>query len=148
MPALTRLAALALLCLAPLSVAALEYRNTSRAAILYDAAASTAGRLAIAGEGVPLEVIVTQGDWVKVRDPGGRLAWIEQAALNGARRVMIQAPASLVRQQPRADAAVVFRATRGVLLELGKEDGPPSWVPVRHPSGLAGWVPLAEVWGR
>lgn len=143
-----RLAAAGLLCALALPAAALEYRNTSRAALLYDAPSTAATRVAIAGDGLPLEVVVTTDGWVKVRDPGGRLAWIEQAALSGARRVMVQADVSLVRKQPRADAELVFRATRGVLLELGSETGAPGWVPVRHGKGLVGWVPLGEVWGQ
>ncbi len=143
-----RLAAVGLLCALALPAAALEYRNTVRASILYDAPSTAATRVAIAGDGLPLEVVVVAPGWVKVRDPGGRLAWIEQAALDGARRVMVQADVGLVRRQPRADAEVVFRAARGVLLELGSEAGTPGWVPVRHGNGLAGWLPLGEVWGR
>lgn len=142
------LAACLLLALAA-PAAALEYRNAARAAILYDAPSTTAGRVAIAGAGLPLEVVVDSGAWVRVRDHGGRLAWIEQAALGGPRSVMIQSDAAHVRQQPRADADLAFRAVRGVLLEVrGSEAGPPGWLGVRHASGLAGWVAVHEVWGR
>lgn len=129
--------------------AALEYRNAARAAILYDAPSTTASRLAIAGAGLPLEVVVDTGAWVRVRDPSGRLAWIEQAALGGPRSVMVKSDASAVRQQPRSDAEVAFRAARGVLLELrGGESAPPGWLAVRHASGLAGWLPVNEAWGQ
>jgi SH3-like domain-containing protein len=129
--------------------AALEYRNTGRAAILYDAPATTAGRLAVAGAGLPLEVVVDTGAWVRVRDHGGRLAWIEQAALGGPRSVMVKSDSSPIRQQPRSDAEVAFRATRGVLLELRSgETAPPGWLAVRHASGLAGWLPVSEAWGQ
>lgn len=129
--------------------AALEYRNTSRVAILFDAPSSSASRVAIAGAGLPLEVVVDAGAWVRVRDHGGRLAWIEQAALGGPRSVMVKSDASSVRQQPRSDAEVAFRATRGVLLELrGGEPAPPGWLAVRHAGGLVGWLPVNEVWGQ
>jgi len=62
---------------------ALEYRSTGRAAILYDAPSTAAGKLAVAGSGLPLEVVVDTDTWVKVRDYPGRLAWIEKAALDG-----------------------------------------------------------------
>lgn len=128
--------------------AALEYRNTGRTAILYDAPSTASTKLTIAGSGLPLEVVVVTDGWIKVRDHSGRLAWIERSALDGARRVMVRAEVGSVRQQPRPDAEVVFRATRGVLLELGADAGTAGWVAVRHANGLAGWLPLNEVWGR
>ncbi|MEW5966926.1 MAG: SH3 domain-containing protein [Pseudomonadota bacterium] len=128
---------------------ALEYRSAARAAILYDAPSTTAGRVAIAGAGLPLEVVVDTGAWVRVRDHGGRLAWIEQAALGGPRSVMIQSDTAHIRQQPRAEAGLAFRAVRGVLLEVrGGDAAPPGWLGVRHASGLAGWVVINEVWGQ
>lgn len=128
--------------------AALEYRSTGRAALLYDAPSTAAGKVAIAGSGLPLEVVVDTDAWVKVRDPGGRLAWIEKSALGGAKTVMVKADASVVRQQPRADADVVFSAEHGLLLEVAGAADPYGWLPVRHADGLAGWLPMHEVWGR
>lgn len=127
---------------------ALEYRSTGRAALLYDAPSSAAGKIAVAGSGLPLEVVVDTEAWVKVRDHTGRLAWIEKAALGGARTVMVTRESCAVRQHPRADAEVVFRATRGVLLELSGNADTDGWLPVRHANGLAGWLPVNEVWGR
>jgi SH3-like domain-containing protein len=83
-----------------------------------------------------------------VRDHSGRLAWIEKSALGGARTVMVQNDTSVVRQLPRADAEVVFRAARGVLLELNGDAGAPGWLPVKHANGLTGWMPMHEAWGR
>jgi len=127
---------------------ALEYRSTGRPALLYDAPSTAAGRVAIAGPGLPLEVVVDTEAWAKVRDPSGRLAWIEKAALGGARTVMVKAETSAVRAQPRADAEIVFRAARGVLLNVTGAADPYGWLPVRHPDGLAGWLPSPEAWGE
>lgn len=127
---------------------ALEYRSTGRAALLYDAPSTAAGKLAVAGSGLPLEVVVDTQGWVKVRDYTGRLAWVEKSALGGPRTVMIKADASAIRQQPRADAEVVFRAARGVLLEITGKPDAYGWLPVKHADGLAGWVPVREVWGQ
>jgi SH3-like domain-containing protein len=142
-----RLAAGLLLALAHPAYA-LEYRSTGRAALLYDAPSTAAGKVAIAGSGLPLEVVVDTDVWVKVRDHSGRLAWIEKTALGGAKSVMVKADASVIRQQPRADADVVFHAARGVLLDIIGEADPYGWLPVRHADGLAGWLPAHEVWGR
>ena len=127
---------------------ALEYRSAGRAALLYDAPSTTAGKVAIAGSGLPLEVVVDTEAWVKVRDHSGRLAWIEKSALGGARSVMVKTEASVIRQQPRPDADVVFRAARGVLLEVAGEADAYGWLPVKHADGLTGWLPASEVWGR
>ena len=78
----------------------------------------------------------------------GRLAWVEKSALGGAKTVMVKADASVIRQQPRADAEVVFHAERGLLLEIAGEADPYGWLRVRHADGLAGWLPAHEAWGR
>lgn len=127
---------------------ALEYLSTGRAALLYDAPSTAAGKVSIAGSGLPLEVVVDTADWVKVRDPNGQLAWIEKSALGGGRSVMVNVETSLIRRQPQAAAEVVFRAARGVLLEVTGEAGPYGWLPVRHVDGLSGWLSVNEIWGR
>ena len=127
---------------------ALEYQSTGRAAMLYDAPATSAGKVAIAGSGLPLEVVIETENWIKVRAPDGRLAWIERPALGGAKSVMIKAETSTIRQQPRADAEVVFRATRGVLLAVTGPADAYGWLPVKHASGQSGWLPAHEAWGK
>lgn len=127
---------------------ALEYRSTARAALLYDAPSVAAGKVAIAGGGLPLEVVVHNDAWIKVRDHSGRLAWIEKSALGNARTVMVKSETSVVRKQPRPDAEVVFHAARGVLLEVTGEVDAWGWLPVKHADGQAGWLPAHEVWGR
>ena len=140
---------LALLTLALFSpVHALEYSSTARAALLYDTPSTAGTRVAVAGAGLPLEIVVDTDAWAKVRDPGGRLAWIEKAVLGGPRNVMVKSEVSDIRQAPRGDAEVVFRAARGVLLQVTGEARTDGWLPVRHVDGLAGWLPAFEVWGQ
>ena len=102
---------------------ALEYRTTSRAALLYDAPSQAGAKVAIAGSGLPLEVIIETAGWIKVRDHSGRLAWIEQSALGGAKRVMVKADTSSARQQPRDRLLDVFRPQPAVEPE-GQLRGP------------------------
>ena len=127
---------------------ALEYRTTSRAVLLYDAPSTAAAKVAIAGSGLPLEVVVDTQAWVKVRDHSGRLAWVENAALGGPRSIMIKAESSAIRQQPHPDADIVFRAARGVLLEVTGDPNTFGWLPVKHADGLTGWLPAHEAWGK
>jgi SH3-like domain-containing protein len=143
-----RLLATSLLFALAHPAAALEYRSVGRPALLYDAPSTTAGKVAIAGSGLPLEVVVDTEAWTKVRDHEGRLAWIEKSALDGTKSVMVKAETTTIRQQPRPDAEVVFQAARGVLLEVTGEADSYGWLPVRHVDGLAGWLPAHEVWGR
>jgi SH3-like domain-containing protein len=143
-----RLLIAGLLLLLPHAASALEYRSTGRAAVLYDAPSVTAGKVAIAGNGLPLEVVIVTDAWIKVRDHSGRLAWIEKSAFGGTRSVMVKSETSVVRQQPRPDAEVVFQAARGVLLEITGEVDAYGWLPVKHADGQAGWLPAHEAWGR
>lgn len=145
-----KLRALTAVCLLAMAApaGALDYSSTSRPALLYDGPSTAAGRVAIAGAGLPLEVIVETDAWVKVRDPNGRLAWVEKAALGSARTVMVKIEPASVRQQPRADAEIVFRAARGVVLEIAGEPDGYGWLPVKHADGLSGWLRSYEVWGQ
>ena len=131
-----------------LPASALEYRTTSRVVLLYDAPSTVAAKVAIAGSGLPLEVVVDTSAWVKVRVHNGRLAWVENAALGGPRSVMIKVESSAIRQHPRPDADIVFRAVRGVLLEVTSDPNANGWLPVKHADGLTGWLAAHEAWGK
>jgi len=130
------------------SASALEYRSTARATILYDAPSSASGKVAIAGSGLPLEVVVNTESWIKVRDFSGRLSWVEKSALGGAKTIMVKAETSAIRSQPRSDADIVTQVARGVLLSVTGPADAFGWLPVRHADGLAGWLPAHEAWGR
>lgn len=141
-------AALLALLLAAVPAQALEYRVTGRAAPLYDAPSRAAGKVALAGPGLPLEVVIDTDAWVKVRTHDGRLAWMDKTALGGPKTVMVKVEASVARARPSPDADGVFRAARGVLLEVTGPADAAGWLPVRHAEGLAGWLPAHEVWGE
>lgn len=130
------------------SASALEYRSTGRATILYDAPSTAAGKVAIAGSGLPLEVVVDTESWIKVRDFSGRLSWVEKSALGGAKTIMVKAETSTLRSQPRSDADIVTQVARGVLLSVTGPADAFGWLPVKHADGLAGWLPAHEAWGR
>lgn len=117
-------------------------------AILYDAPTLRGTRIAVAPRGMPVEVVVAQGDWARVRDSAGGFSWIERKALVDKRVVVVTDPVPVeVRASPDDGAPSVFRAQAGVLLEL---TSPPSsgWVGVRHRDGQAGFVRVGSVWGE
>jgi len=124
----------------------IEYRSVKEPAILFDAPSEKGKRLFIVTPGTPVEVVVSLDKWVKVREPGGAISWIERRALGDQRTVMVVATRTAARQRAAASAPVAFEVIKDVVLEL---TGPPSdgWVPVRHKDGASGFLRVTEVWG-
>ena len=114
-------------------------------ALLYDAPSVKGGKLFIAPRGMPVEVVLTYGEWAKVRDVTGDLAWIESKQLSPRRNVVVRVPSVRLRVAADENATAVMSADKGVLLELVEQQG--GWAKVRHRDGLTGYVRAAEVWG-
>ena len=96
--------------------------------------------------GTPVEIVVREDGWLRVRDPEGGLAWVEGSALSARRMVIVTAERALVRRAPAESAAPAFEATRHVVLEL-LEPASQGWARVRHVEGFEGFVRASEVWG-
>ena len=139
--------ALAILALAlPLTVAA-EFRSIGEpAVVLYDAPSTRASKLYVASRDLPVEVISTDGSWVKVRDPFGALSWVERKSLADKRTLIVTSAIADVRTRAEDGAPLAFQAEKGVVLEL-IEIGATGWARVRHADGSAGFVRIAQVWG-
>lgn len=132
---------------APGPVQSAEFRSLANAAPLYDGPSKQARKLFAAPRGMPVEVISTLGQWVKVRDMAGDVVWIERTDL-AERRAVVASTLATVRQQPQDTAATVLHADRGVLLELAEGgEAAGGWLRVRHRDGGIGWVRSTEVWG-
>ena len=133
--------------LVPAAAALAEVRGVAAPAVLYDGPSKQARKLFAAPRGMPVEVISTLGQWVKVRDMAGDVVWIERTDL-GERRAVVTSTLATVRQQPQDSAATVLHAERGVLLELAEGSAATAgWLRVRHRDGGIGWVRSTEVWG-
>jgi SH3-like domain-containing protein len=142
-----RLVAGALLMLASASGAAFDFKTVGAApAILYDAPSVKGGKLFIAPRGMPVEVVLSYGDWVKVRDISGDMAWIESKQLSARRNVVVRNPNARVRATADEAAPAIMTADKGVLLELVDPQGGP-WLKVRHKDGIAGFIKAVDVWG-
>lgn len=128
------------------SAMALEYRSVGAPAILYDAPSEQGKRLYVIARLTPVEVVVSLDKWVKVRDMGGGLAWIERGRLSDRRTLQVSAARAAVRQQPEDAAPAVFEAARDLVVDLAE---PPAggWVKVRHKDGLSGFIRVTDVWG-
>ena len=143
------LTATSLLCLATLVPAAhaVEFKSVGAVpAILYDAPSERGRKVFVAPRGMPVEVVLTYGEWSKVRDIAGDLSWVESKALTAKRMLVVKAAAA--RMHPTADESspVLFAAERGVLLEL-LEPAASAWVKVRHRDGQTGFARALDVWG-
>lgn len=131
----------------PMCAWAAEFRSVAApGVVLYDAPSAQAKKLFVADQFYPVEVIVNLGDWIKVRDRRGELAWVETGNLTPARMVLVSVDRVDVRETADAQARVIFRADRDVVLEL-LENVTNGWVKVRHRDGLTGFVQFTQVWG-
>lgn len=140
-------ALLLMACVATSSpVFALEFGSAAHASILYAAPASTAAKIAVVNAGYPLEKVIVNNSWVKVRDDTGALGWIEASAFSAKRTVLVNAPFAQISEKPLDSAPVRFRAQRGVMLDmLAPAEG--GWLKVRHASGQEGYARMRDVWG-
>ncbi|HJU99669.1 SH3 domain-containing protein [Duganella sp. LX20W] len=137
----------ALLMLAAATSQAFDFKTVGAApAILYDAPSTKGGKLFIVPRGTPLEVVLTYGDWVKVRDLSGELAWTEAKGLSAKRNVIVRSANVKIRATADDNGAPVFIADKGVLLEL-VEPAAGGWVKVRHRDGLTGYIKNTDIWG-
>jgi SH3-like domain-containing protein len=126
---------------------AAEFKSVGAApAVMFDAPTERGRKMFIAPRGMPVEVILSYGDWVKVRDVAGDLSWVEARALDARRVLIVNVASAKVHAAPDAASAVVFSADRGVLLELA-EPIASGWIRVRHRDGASGYVRAADVWG-
>ena len=140
------LAAVAAITLAPAAHAA-DFKSVGAApAILYDAPSERGRKVFVAPRGMPVEVILSYGEWAKVRDVSGDLAWVEAKALDSRRHVIVNVAGAKVRSAADEGSQVVFGVDRGVLLELA-EPISSGWLKVRHRDGQGGYIRAADVWG-
>ena len=127
---------------------ALDFKSIgANPAVLYDAPSARGKKVFVAPRNMPVEVILTYGEWSKVRDASGDLAWVESKALAAKRFVMVKAAIGRIRVGPEESSPLVFNAEKNVLLEL-VEPVSSGWVKVRHRDGQAGYVKAIEVWGE
>ena len=142
------LAALTLLLTAT-AAGAVDFKSVGAApAILYDAPSTKGGKLYVAPRGMPVEVVISYGQWVKLRDMNGDMAWAEAKALSARRMLVVRSASARVRAGADDNAAIVLTADRGVLLELVEAAPTASlWLKVRHKDGASGFVKATDVWG-
>ena len=115
-------------------------------AILYETPSAKGNKLYTAPPGMPLEVMIAYGDWVKVRDMHGDVAWTPARSLAAQRNVLVRKPGGRVHAGPDETSAVLMTADKGVVLEL-VDPAALVWARVRHRDGIDGYIKVSDVWG-
>ena len=116
------------------------------AAVLYDGPSAKGKKMFVAPRGMPVEVLATVNNWIKIRDQLGDVLWVDRAELATQRTVIMLSNAT-VRSSALDSATIVFQAERGVVLDLIDPAPAAGWVRVKHRDGAAGFVRATEVWG-
>lgn len=138
--------ALGLFAASALAQSGLDYRSIGASAtIFYNAPSPLARKVAVVSRYYPVEVLIASGEWLKVRDSAGDLAWVESKNLSSKRMVIVSVASAQMRQKPEANSAGIAQIERNVVLEF--IDYVPGWVKVRHRDGLIGYLPITELWG-
>ena len=116
-------------------------------AIMFDAPSQRGRKLFVAPPGMPVEIVLVNGEWSRVRDLTGELSWVESRALSNQRNLIVEVPQVTVRATASESGVPVFTASKGVLLELA-EPITSSWIKVKHRDGETGYLKASEVWGE
>lgn len=126
---------------------AFDFKTVGKAsAILYATPSAKGNKLYIAPPGMPLQVMLAYGDWVKVRDMNGDVAWTQARLLEAQRNVLVRTPGARVHAGPDESSAVLMTADKGVMLEL-RDPTAIVWARVRHRDGIDGYIKVSDIWG-
>lgn len=136
----------AVIALSAMTATALEFRSASKHGVfMFDAPSEKGRKVFVLSQGTPLEVLVEQNDWLRVRDQAGSLAWMRKQDLSGQRTLQVTKQAVIYREA-NVKSAVSFRAEPGLLLNL-VENTKTGWIKVKHRDGELGFIRIEEVWG-
>ena len=94
--------------------------------------------------GMPLEVTAEYGHWRQVRDHDGMGGWVHYAMLSGTPTALVVSDLADVLRQPAADAPVVARAQRDVVVTINRCSE--TWCRVSVGS-YRGWMHVQDLWG-
>lgn len=131
----------------PAGAVAAEFKSVAEAGVMYDAPSVKAKPLYVAARATPMEVVRTQAGWIKLREPGGRLGWMETRLLSDQRSLIVTVARARILSEAAESAALAFEAEKGVLLEPLPEPAPAGWAHVKHRDGQSGFVRIQQIWG-
>ncbi len=92
----------------------------------------------------PFLVIEKKGNWYKVKDFEGDMAWIHKSLLGKMTGVITRKTKSNVRSKPTTKSKILFTVERGVPFKVLKKKG--DWINIEHADGEKGWIFKTLVW--
>jgi len=126
---------------------AVEFKSVgANPLVAYNAPSEKARKVYVVPRGMPVEIILTQNGWSKVRDAVGDLFWLEAKGLIAKRSVVVIAPSARLHASAEESAPLVATVDKGVLLDLVAPVAG-GWVKLKHRDGVVGFAKVGEVWG-
>lgn len=95
-------------------------------------------------EDLPIKVIDIYGEWRKIEDPDGTQGWMQVNLLSDARTAMVKGTILSMRESPRFNARVTWRAAPGVVGRISRCAGGWCYFDVH---GRGGYVEISHIWG-
>ena len=113
--------------------------------IVYDGPSENATPRYLLGKGYPLVVISETTDWLTVCMHDGTTGNVHRRDTRPGNHVIVLTPTS-VRVEPNPSALLLLKAGQNLML-ANTGDVINGWLPVRHTSGVAGFLAATDVWG-
>ena len=95
-------------------------------------------------EDLPIRVIDTYGEWRKIEDPDGTQGWMQVNMLSDVRTAMVMGGVTEMREAPRLEARINWRAAPGVVGRISRCTGGWCYFDVH---GRGGYVEISHIWG-
>ncbi len=92
----------------------------------------------------PIQVIQKQGDWIFFKDFEGDEGWIHRRLVDKTPTVITRKGMVNIRSGPGTNAAISFKAEKGVPLKVLKRKG--EWIQIQSAYGDKGWIHRKLVW--
>lgn len=98
------------------------------------------------GQGYPLKVIGSKGNWLNVVDFENDSGWVHKDMVNRKAHLVVKKKIVNIRSGPGKKYKVIRQAQKGVVFRtLDKKE---SWVKVKHEEeNVTGWILRSLLWG-
>jgi SH3-like domain-containing protein len=93
---------------------------------------------------LPVKVVEIYNDWRKIEDPDGTQGWMQVALMSSQRTGYVAGGIVELRDAPRGNARINWRAAPGVVGRISKCQRGWCWFDVK---GRAGYVEQNRIWG-
>ncbi|MCB2183664.1 MAG: SH3 domain-containing protein [Desulfobulbaceae bacterium] len=98
------------------------------------------------GQGYPLKIIATKGDWLKVTDFENDTGWVHSRVVNREAHLVVKKKVVNIRSGPGKKFKIIRQAQKGVVFRTLDKEG--NWVKVKHEEeNITGWILRSLLWG-